>query len=74
MTPVQCRMARAGLGLTRGMLARISGVSWKTLWCFETGQTRAHGVTIQRLREALETRGAIISDTDAGTVRIRGRE
>lgn len=73
MTPVQCRMARAGLGMTLGMLARVSGVSWKTIWRFETGQTRAHGVTIRCVREALEKRGAVISDTDAGMVRISVR-
>jgi len=66
-------MARAWLGMTLGMLARASGLSWKTIWCFETGQRSPHRATLQRLRQSLEARGAVISDTDAGMVKIMVR-
>jgi hypothetical protein len=63
ITPRQCRMARAGLGLTLGELARISRVSVNTLRRFEDegGVTTR---TIAKVQAALLQAGVTFAVSD----------
>ncbi len=69
ITPRQCRMARAGLGLTLGQLARVSQVSVNTLRRFEDegGVTMR---TIGKVQRALALAGVTFAVSD--TVSLPG--
>ena len=56
LSPAHVRAARALLQLTQGELAKLSGVSEKTIRKFELGTSRATEDTILRLKTALEAR------------------
>ena len=58
MTPEQCKMARAGIGLGVRELGKISGVSFTTINRFEkTGN--ANLSTVNKISAALEGAGIV---------------
>jgi transcriptional regulator with XRE-family HTH domain len=72
ISPEQCRMARAGLGLTAGLLAERARVSKVTLSDFEKGKRSPHPRTIAAIRVALESVGIEFIDDNSGAgVRLR---
>jgi transcriptional regulator with XRE-family HTH domain len=72
ISPEQCRMARAGLGLTAGLLAKRAQVSTVTLSDFEKGKRSPHWRTIAAIRSALETVGVEFIDDNCGAgVRLK---
>ena len=72
MTPLQCRMARAGLGLSARQLATHARVSLNTVFRFEQGQDVLNS-TVQKMRAALESAGAEFSP-DGRSVTIATRD
>ncbi len=52
MTPKQCRMARAGLGIRGHDLSKLSGISMNTISGFERDEKRPHKQTIDALKAA----------------------
>ncbi|WP_188826366.1 helix-turn-helix domain-containing protein [Brucella endophytica] len=56
MTPVQCRMARAALGLGVLDLAKLADVSTNTIVRFERGEALKQ-MTVDHLRSVLEAAG-----------------
>ena len=70
MLGVQCKMARAALGLGVRELAAKAGVSPDTVFRLEKGET-LHRRTVIAIREALEAAGAVFIEDDA--VRIPRR-
>lgn len=72
ISPEQCRMARAGLGFTAGLLAERARVSKVTLSDFEKGKRSPHARTVAAIRAALESGGAdFIDDSGGGGVRLK---
>jgi transcriptional regulator with XRE-family HTH domain len=61
MNLVQCRMARAALDWSQHDLAKASGVSWRTISRFESGEA-IMPKRVQALREAFEARGLVFID------------
>lgn len=61
MNVAQCKMARAGLGLTAGDLAAASGVSLRSVMRFESGGAMKPD-TIEALARALVSAGAAFVD------------
>ena len=61
MTPSQCRMARAGLGLGVRELAEQAKVSTNTISRFERGED-LYPRTIDAIRAALEAAGIVFID------------
>jgi DNA-binding XRE family transcriptional regulator len=70
MLPVQCKMARAALGLGVSELAAKAGVSPDTVFRLEKGEA-LHQRTGIAIREALETAG--VEFTPDGGVRLKER-
>lgn len=70
----QCRMARAGLGLTAEALAATAGVSKVTLSDFEIGKRSPHPRTIAAIRTALESAGAVFIEENGGGAGVRLRK
>lgn len=65
MTPKQCRMARAGLGMSIADLAGAADVRVATVSHFERGG-ESYASTVKKLRAALEKRGAVfVGDGEA---------
>lgn len=62
LSPEQCRMARAGLELSRAKLSAISGVAAATISDFERGNRCTYARTVHDLRAALERAGAVFLD------------
>lgn len=58
MTPEQCRMARAGLGLSIAELSEATGLRPSTISAFERGGSPLQR-TVDALRAELEARGAL---------------
>lgn len=52
MTPMQCRMARAGLNLTSRQLASLSGVASNTVVNFEKNRS-VNTSSVKALKQAL---------------------
>jgi transcriptional regulator with XRE-family HTH domain len=71
ISPVQCRMARAGLGLTAGALAERAQVSKVTLSDFELGKRSPMPRTIAAIRAALEKAGMEFIDANGGGAGVR---
>jgi DNA-binding transcriptional regulator YiaG len=71
----QCRMARAGLGMTAQAVAAAAGVSKVTLSDFEIGKRSPHPRTLAAIRTALELAGIeFIAENGGGPgVRLRKR-
>lgn len=61
MNGIQCRMARAALGLTVKQLTEMSGVSHDTVVRFEGGQ-ELKPRTVAAIRQALEAAGVQFID------------
>lgn len=72
MTPEQCKMARAGLGLGVRDLAALAKVTPETVVRLEKGET-LRDRTLAAIRSALETAGVIfIAENGEGPgVRLR---
>jgi DNA-binding XRE family transcriptional regulator len=62
VNPRQCRMARAALDWSQRDLAKASGVSWRTILRFETGE-EIMPVRVKALRHALEAEGILFIDS-----------
>jgi transcriptional regulator with XRE-family HTH domain len=71
ISPEQCRMARAGLGMTAEALAAAAGVSKVTLSDFEIGKRSPHPRTLAAVRSALEAAGVEFMNGDKPGVRLR---
>jgi len=74
MLPVQCRMARAALGLGLRELAAAAKVSIDTVARFERGEELKER-TVEALQRALEEAGIVLIDEngDGPGVRLRKR-
>jgi len=75
MSPVQCRMARAALGLGVRELAAAAKVSTDTVARFERGDDLKER-TVEALQRALEAAGIEFIDENGGGpgVRLRKRQ
>ena len=69
MTPLQCRMARAALGLSIRDLAAAAGMHHPTISNFENGGD-AYASTINKLQSVLEERGVLF--VGAGEASLSG--
>lgn len=67
-------MARAALQIGVRDLAAMASVSVMTITRFETGQTRAQGANLRKLRHALEAAGVEFIDPNGGGPGVRLRE
>jgi transcriptional regulator with XRE-family HTH domain len=72
MQPVQCRMARAALGLGVRKLAAAAKVSPDTIVRFERGE-RLRERTVASLQQVLEAAGVEFIDGNRPGVRVRTR-
>ena len=72
LTPIQCRMARAGVNLSRAKLANLAGVSAATLADFEAGKRDSYDRTVRDIQVVLEGLGVtfLVSDDDGPGVRV----
>jgi len=61
MNVAQCKMARAGLGMTAGDLAAASSVSLRSVMRFESGESMKPD-TVEALARALVAAGASFVD------------
>ena len=73
LTAAQCRMARAGLGLSITEASKVSLVSRATITRFESGN-EIKPVLRSALRAAFERLGAVITDSGVEIARKRGGE
>ena len=72
MLPIQCRMARAAIGLSVRKLAAATKVSPETVLRFERGE-KLRKRTIDSLRQVLEAAGLEFSDGRKPGVRLSKR-
>ena len=70
MSPEQCKMARAGLGLGVRELAEAAKVSTNTVSRFERGEPLKER-TVDAIRAALEAGGVEFTNGGAPGVRLR---
>lgn len=71
-TPLQLAAARQLLGkMSQEQLAKVAGVSERTIEVFEKGGSIPHQSTIAKILAALENRGIEFTNGDAPGVRIR---
>ena len=70
ITPEQCRMARAGLGLGVRDLAAAAGVSTNTIVRHERGEP-LYLRTLEAIRATLEAAGAQFIDENGGGAGVR---
>ena len=73
LTPAQCRMARAGLGLSITEASKASLVSRATITRFESG-SEIKPVLRSALRAAFERLGAVITDSGVEIAQKRAGE
>ena len=73
MNAVQCKMARAALGLTVRQLAESAGVSHDTIVRLEGGQPLKDR-TVAAIRAALESAGVILVDENGEGPGVRLRK
>ncbi len=73
MTPQQCKMARAGLGLGVRELAEMAQVSTNTITRLEAGED-LKGRTVEAVRAALEAAGVEFIPEDGGGAGVRLRK
>jgi predicted transcriptional regulator len=66
-SPVQCKMARAGLGLGIRDLADLALCAPATIVRFEAGESLHHR-SIRAIKDALENEGAVFSDDEDGVI------
>ena len=69
MLPVQCRMARAALGLSAVKLAAAARVARQTIVRFERGE-KIRASTVTSLQQVLEAAGAEFTDGRKPGVRV----
>src|SRR5207302_8840056 len=76
ITPEQCRMARAALGLGVRDLADMASVSAMTVTRFENRRSQGAPDTVQKLRRVLESAGVIFIEQngDGPGVRLRKKK
>jgi transcriptional regulator with XRE-family HTH domain len=67
---VQCKMARAALGIGVRDLAALAGVSQDTVSRLERGEALRER-TVEAIRSALEARGVEFTNGDQPGVRLR---
>ena len=72
MSPEQCKMARAGLGLGVRELADMAKVSTNTITRFERGEPLKER-TLDAIRRALESAGVEFISEDGGGAGVRLR-
>jgi DNA-binding XRE family transcriptional regulator len=72
MLPVQCRMARAALGLSAVKLAAAARVARKTIVRFERGE-KIRSSTVTSIRQVLEAAGVEFTDGRKPGVRLSMR-
>ena len=70
MTPEQCKMARAGLGLGVRELADLAKVSTNTITRLESGEQLKER-TLDAIRAALESGGVEFTNGDQPGVKLR---
>lgn len=70
MTPEQCRMARAALGLGVRELAASAEVSTNTITRFERGE-QLKGATVEHVRAVLEAAGVEFIPENGGGPGVR---
>ncbi|MBB2199364.1 helix-turn-helix domain-containing protein [Gluconacetobacter sp. 1c LMG 22058] len=70
MTPEQCKMARAGLGLGVRELAELAQVSTNTITRLERGES-LYSRTVEAIRVALETAGVEFIPENGGGAGVR---
>lgn len=73
LTPAQCKMARAGLGLSITEASKTSLVSRATITRFESGN-EIKPVLRSALRAAFERLGAVITENGVEIAQKRGGE
>lgn len=73
LTPAQCKMARAGLGIGIRELAEQAQVSTNTVSRFEAGE-ELKGRTVAALQAALEAAGVIFIDENGQGPGVRLRK
>lgn len=73
MVPVQCKMARAALGLGVRELAELASVSTDTVARFERGEALKER-TVATLRTALESAGVEFIPENGGGAGVRLRK
>lgn len=73
LTPAQCKMARAGLGIGIRELAEQAQVSTNTVSRFEAGE-ELKGRTVAALRAALEAAGVIFIEENGEGPGVRLRK
>lgn len=66
VTPIQCRMARAGVRMSQKDLAKIARVSTATLAEFEAGRRTPYDRTLKDIRTALESNGVQFLEVAGG--------
>ncbi len=70
MTPQQCRMARAGLGLGVRELAELADVSTNTISRLERGES-LYPRTVEAIRRVLEAAGVVFIEENGGGPGVR---
>ena len=70
MTPQQCRMARAGLGLGVRELAELADVSTNTVSRLERGES-LYPRTVEAIRRVLEAAGVVFIEENGGGAGVR---
>lgn len=73
MTPEQCKMARAGLGLGVRELAALADVSTNTITRLERGEA-LYPRTVEAIRSALEAAGVEFIPENGGGAGVRLRK
>jgi transcriptional regulator with XRE-family HTH domain len=72
MTASQCRMARAGLGISVRELAKTAKVSTNTITRLESGEELKER-TVDAVRAALEALGAEFTNGETPGVKIKAK-
>lgn len=73
LSPCQCRMARAAIGLTRPQFAQRANISVATLADFELGKRAPYERTLRDVQHTFERLGVTFleADEDGEGVRVR---
>lgn len=75
ITPSQCRMARAAIGLTRAKLSELANISSATLADFEAGKRVPYERTLRDIKSSLCNLGVtfLAADENGPGVRVYER-
>ncbi len=71
ITPAQCRAARGLLGLTQAEVAKVSGVSLRTIAHFEAGERRPISANLKAIQQMLEKSGVRFIAENGGGAGVR---